>query len=86
MPTALDNGIRSPRRLLASVVRRLVVAARRSSKPSHIPGRRRLGRPNKAQREIDLVRRRKRIGIRVSASAVSHRALFSQFWLASHPQ
>jgi hypothetical protein len=29
MPTALDNGIRSPRRLLASVVRRLVVALKR---------------------------------------------------------
>lgn len=26
MPTALDNGLRSPRKLLASVVRRLILA------------------------------------------------------------
>jgi hypothetical protein len=30
MPTALDNGQRSPRRLVAAVVRRLVAALRRS--------------------------------------------------------
>jgi hypothetical protein len=29
MPTALDNGIRSPRRLLAAVVRRIVAALKR---------------------------------------------------------
>jgi hypothetical protein len=29
MPTALDNGIRSPRKLLAAVVRNLVAALRR---------------------------------------------------------
>jgi len=30
MPSALDNGIRSPRKLLAAVVRRLVAVLRRA--------------------------------------------------------
>jgi hypothetical protein len=30
MPTALDNGQRSPKRLLADVVRRLILALKRS--------------------------------------------------------
>jgi hypothetical protein len=30
MPTALDNGIRSPRKLLAAVVRRIALALKRA--------------------------------------------------------
>jgi hypothetical protein len=35
MPTALDNGIRSPRKLLADVVRKLVAALRGQAEGSN---------------------------------------------------